>query len=516
MFETNIRLAVKAELEKKYEEAISFFNKAISLTTNKEELAFCQNKIANIHYVLKQYNDAIRFFSLAIENDKMTGEYYLGRGFAFFKLNRFEEACKDFKSSLQIHKTNKFLKESDLQFVRTVKNAFNAANELVQTILSTSNNSTLTEAQQKTLKEEIISLNKVIKEKSIREQHLSHLDQLIKQHPQNSLLYLLREKLHEHLQRGQEGLTDKITAALLADKNRKAPLQMQINAAVPSNIADNVRDQPEDKKPPQNIQTKPQFNTSSLRLFKNLNNACRFYNYPNIASCIPFIYEVVDPIAASNHAIFLAGETVRDVTKGLIPKNFDLVTTAPIQALINLFGPTVIETDYSSKVTISFNGICFFNIKRLALYDQVGLHAALSHDCWEHEFTMDALYWNPDDGRILDYCDGFNDLMNNQLRMLGTPEDRLTKSPILMLRAIRFIEFFKLQIEPSLYRALSTFNGDFIYQITHAEIQSEFQMWQMLLGDQINRVAAQWRLDALLQRCSCFIPLQQHAGCSLR
>ena len=95
----------------------------------------------------------------------------------------------------------------------------------------------------------------------------------------------------------------------------------------------------------------------------------------------------------------------------------------------------------------------------------------LKEDYLRRDFTVNALYMNKD-LKVIDYCNGQEDLKNNILRMVGNPDIRIKEDPLRILRAIRFHLMHHLDIEESLLKAMHD-NFDLLRNITGAKIRSE-------------------------------------------
>lgn len=58
-------------------------------------------------------------------------------------------------------------------------------------------------------------------------------------------------------------------------------------------------------------------------------------------------------------------------------------------------------------------------------------------DAMRRDFTVNALYWNPNSGELLDPVGGLKDLAAKRLRFIGKAKDRIVEDPLRMLRAAR-------------------------------------------------------------------------------
>ena len=70
----------------------------------------------------------------------------------------------------------------------------------------------------------------------------------------------------------------------------------------------------------------------------------------------------------------------------------------------------------------------------------------VAEDAVRRDFPINALFMDPVSGEIRDYVDGYPDLQDRRLRLIGDPATRYREDPVRILRAARFIA--KLGVEP--------------------------------------------------------------------
>ena len=78
----------------------------------------------------------------------------------------------------------------------------------------------------------------------------------------------------------------------------------------------------------------------------------------------------------------------------------------------------------------------------------------LEEDQLRRDFTINALFLDPVSGDIRDYVDGYQDLADRRLRLIGDPETRYREDAVRLLRAARFVA--KLGVEPAQETAAPT------------------------------------------------------------
>jgi poly(A) polymerase len=139
---------------------------------------------------------------------------------------------------------------------------------------------------------------------------------------------------------------------------------------------------------------------------------------------------------------------------GVKPKDFDIATNATPEEVKQIFrrsrlvgrrfriahvrfGREIIEVSTFRKHYAEHDGE--FNVQSedgLVLSDNV--YGTLEDDVFRRDFTINALYYNPQEDTLFDYVEGLKDLANKRLRLIGKPSARFREDPVRILRAARF------------------------------------------------------------------------------
>ena len=69
-------------------------------------------------------------------------------------------------------------------------------------------------------------------------------------------------------------------------------------------------------------------------------------------------------------------------------------------------------------------------------------------DAARRDFTVNAMYYNPQTEIVVDYHGGLKDAKKKLLRMIGDPEARYREDPVRIIRAVRFAAKLGFEIEP--------------------------------------------------------------------
>src|SRR5690606_27895231 len=78
-------------------------------------------------------------------------------------------------------------------------------------------------------------------------------------------------------------------------------------------------------------------------------------------------------------------------------------------------------------------------------------------DALRRDFTVNALFLEPDTGQVIDYVGGRKDLDLRLIRTVGAPEDRFDEDKLRIMRAIRFACQLDFQIEEQTMAAVKKF-----------------------------------------------------------
>ncbi|MGC7559301.1 polynucleotide adenylyltransferase PcnB [Pasteurella sp. 22655_41Tandhals] len=174
---------------------------------------------------------------------------------------------------------------------------------------------------------------------------------------------------------------------------------------------------------------------------------------------------VVEKLHRQGFEAYIVGGCLRDLLLGKHPKDFDVATNArpeQIQGIFQrqcrlvgrrfrlahiMFGRDIIEVaTFRANHTESRNEN---HAKRseegMLLRDNV--YGTIEQDAERRDFSVNAIYYNPQDNTLRDYFNGIEDLKAGKLRLIGDPETRYQEDPVRMLRAIRFMAKLDMFLE---------------------------------------------------------------------
>lgn len=166
--------------------------------------------------------------------------------------------------------------------------------------------------------------------------------------------------------------------------------------------------------------------------------------------------KVINRLVDAGFSAYLVGGAVRDTILGLQPKDFDVATDAhpeQVKALFKnslligrrfklvhvRFGREIIEVATFRAGTLASGAkLDKQRIGRKGMLLRDNHYGKIHEDVWRRDFTINALYYDLQQDRVIDYCGGFADLAAKRIRVIGDPQVRYREDPVRMIRALRY------------------------------------------------------------------------------
>lgn len=154
-------------------------------------------------------------------------------------------------------------------------------------------------------------------------------------------------------------------------------------------------------------------------------------------------------IAKNLDDLFVVGGAVRDTILGMEPKEYDLITTTAFE---KIEFKTFKESKTGETVGAFIKGV---------KYD-ISRYESLDYDLKRRDFTINAMAFPVQkNGEILishvvDPTNGIEDLKNNILRSFD-PYENIKSDPVRILRGLRFISSYNLDVEEKTFAAMKEF-----------------------------------------------------------
>jgi poly(A) polymerase len=175
---------------------------------------------------------------------------------------------------------------------------------------------------------------------------------------------------------------------------------------------------------------------------------------------------VLTTLRAAGHEALLAGGCVRDFLLGKQPKDHDVATSATPEQVVALFpgartvgahfGVVIVRHDHDLIEVATFRTDGSYKDGRRP---ESVRFATAEEDARRRDFTINGIFRDPLENRIIDYVGGQEDLRARRLRAIGDPHRRFEEDRLRLLRAVRFAATLNFEIEPATWAAVCAHAG---------------------------------------------------------
>ncbi len=212
-----------------------------------------------------------------------------------------------------------------------------------------------------------------------------------------------------------------------------------------------------------------------------------------------FAKQTVEQLREAGHQALWAGGCVRDDLLGLVPKDYDVATSATPDEVRDLFGRR------RTIPVAAFGVVALIGPKaagqvEIATFREDGGYSdgrhpdsvkfsSAEHDAQRRDFTINGLFFDPVAEEVIDYVGGQADLKQGIVRAIGDPRRRIQEDKLRMLRAIRFAARFGFELDLDTETTITEL-ASLISQVSQERITNEVE--RMLTHE--NRL---WALEAL-------------------
>jgi poly(A) polymerase len=183
---------------------------------------------------------------------------------------------------------------------------------------------------------------------------------------------------------------------------------------------------------------------------------------------------VVRTLHDAGFEAYVVGGAVRDLLVGLRPKDFDVATNATPEQVKGLFRRAfiigrrfrIVHVVYGRGREHEVIEVSTFRAyldnaaaeqvagnEKTSRSELAGMKHAVDstgrvlrdnvwgpqeEDAVRRDFTINAMYYDPQTQVVVDYHNGFKDVKNRVIRMIGDPAKRYREDPVRIIRAVRF------------------------------------------------------------------------------
>ncbi|WP_115007538.1 polynucleotide adenylyltransferase PcnB [Moraxella lacunata] len=200
------------------------------------------------------------------------------------------------------------------------------------------------------------------------------------------------------------------------------------------------------------------------------------------------IVEVISTLNKAGFNAYIVGGGVRDSLLGLTPKDFDAVTNARPHEIKAVFGGRCRIIGKRFLLAHVYSGRELIEVATFRAPPKDDTHTTddgmitrdnawgtIEQDFARRDFSINALYYQPIKGEVLDFCGAVDDIKNGTLRLLGNAKVRIEEDPVRLLRALRFKAKLGFEFDKALAKQFNEDNWALLEQVSAHRLYDETQ-----------------------------------------
>jgi poly(A) polymerase len=170
---------------------------------------------------------------------------------------------------------------------------------------------------------------------------------------------------------------------------------------------------------------------------------------------------IVKRLREAGYTAYFAGGCVRDMLRGVEPKDVDVATDAPPDEVVRLF-PRTVEVGAQFGVVLVIEGGHNYEVATFRSDEAYVdgrrpsgvVFSSPEQDARRRDFTINGMFYDPIEGRVIDFVGGKEDLERRLVRAIGDARARFAEDKLRLLRCVRIASVLDFEIEPKTFEAL--------------------------------------------------------------
>jgi poly(A) polymerase len=149
---------------------------------------------------------------------------------------------------------------------------------------------------------------------------------------------------------------------------------------------------------------------------------------------------IIKKLKSAGYDSYIVGGAVRDLILGKKPKDFDIASAASPTRIKRIFRNSRIIGRRFRLVHVYFGQRIFEVSTFRSLKDghTSNTFGTIEEDVLRRDFTLNALFYDPEQQIVVDYVGGMNDIKKKQIKQIINLSEIFTDDPVRMIRAAKY------------------------------------------------------------------------------
>ena len=189
--------------------------------------------------------------------------------------------------------------------------------------------------------------------------------------------------------------------------------------------------------------------------------------------------QIIETLKSNGFQAVFAGGYVRDMLLVAKSGDIDIATNALPEQVESLFEKTVPVGKAFGVIVVVIDNFEF----EVATFRNDGQYSdgrrpdsvefsSIEEDAKRRDFTINGLFYDPVDAKVLDFVNGESDIKAGIVRFIGDAEARIAEDKLRLLRGVRFALRFDFDLEQASYEAIKK-NAEQVSLVSKERIMAE-------------------------------------------
>lgn len=171
--------------------------------------------------------------------------------------------------------------------------------------------------------------------------------------------------------------------------------------------------------------------------------------------------KITERLSSRGFDAYIVGGAVRDILIGRKPKDFDIATNALPREIKKIFWNSRIIGRRFRLVHLHFpRKIIEVSTFRSGEDGANNTYGTIEEDVKRRDFSINALYYDPQNEYVLDFVDAFKDIRKGKIRSLIPLDVTFVEDPVRMIRAVKYASTTGFDIPFRLKRSIKKYRSE--------------------------------------------------------